>query len=209
MLSYPDLSYRRPKKPNQKQTLRLKVPPATEPVTLLEATSHLRVDITDDNTYIQGTLIPAAREYCEGILNRAMITQSWELSFDDWPDFPVSIPVPPLASVASITYYDVTNTGTVWPTTEYYVDTDSEPGRVDLADGKSVPNVSLRSINAVKIAFAAGYGATETSIPVKFRQAMLLLIGHWYQNREAVGTASQEIEFAVNSLLGIDRVWPI
>ena len=206
MLNYPDLSYRHPKKP--KQTLRLKTPPTTEPLTLAEATSHLRVDITDDNTYIQSTLIPAAREYCEGVLNRALITQSWELSFDDWPDFPVSIPVPPLTSVDSITYYDSANAVYILDPATYYVDIDSEPGRVTMNSGLSVPNVTLRDINAVKIAFTAGYGAAAL-VPVKVKQAMLLLIGHWYVNRESVSKVGAEIEFTVNALLGIDRVVPV
>jgi len=31
---------------------------------------------------------------------------------------------------------------------------------------------------------------------------MLLLIGHWYVNREAVGDAANEIPFAVEALAG-------
>jgi hypothetical protein len=36
---------------------------------------------------------------------------------------------------------------------------------------------------------------------------MLLLIGHWYQNREAVGEAGGEIEMGVKRLLNQYREW--
>jgi len=61
-------------------------------------------------------------------------------------------------------------------------------------------------VNPIKIRYVAGY----TTIPISIKQSMLLLIGHWYANREAVlvgqGTMSKEIEFAVKSLLSIDRM---
>ena len=48
------------------------VEPATEPITLVEAKAHLRVDFSDEDTYID-TLIVAARRYCEAYCNRVFI----------------------------------------------------------------------------------------------------------------------------------------
>jgi uncharacterized phiE125 gp8 family phage protein len=188
-----------------KQSLRLKTAPTTEPIALTEAKAQCRVDITDDDSYISTFLIPTAREYCEGVLNRALITQHWELSFDYWPVFPFDVPLPPLISVESITYYDTTNTANTWDPSNYYVDPDHEPGRIALNSGISLPTTALRLINAVKIDFTCGYG-DATTIPLKTKQAMLLLIGHWYNNRESVGKVGAETEFTVNALLGIDRM---
>ncbi len=50
------------------------------------------------------------------------------------------------------------------------------------------PNVELRALNPITVEYAAGY-TTGNACPQSIRQAMLLLIGHWYQNREAVGVA--------------------
>jgi len=179
--------------------------PTTEPVTLDEAKAHCRVDGTDEDDLIT-TLIVAARQYCEQRQNRAYLTQTLELTLDRWPRFPVNIPHPPLVSVESIKYYGTDDTEYIWSTTEYFVDADSEPGRVSLRYAKTTPTVTLRPVNGVKVRYVAG--ASEVAQTVK--QAMLLLIGHWYINRESVltGVTSKEIEFAVSALLGIDRVWP-
>ncbi len=46
-------------------------------------------------------------------------------------------------------------------------------------------------------------------VPQKVRQAMLLLIGHWYENRELylTGTMAAQLQFTVESLLWLDRVF--
>ena len=49
-----------------------------------------------------------------------------------------------------------------------------------------------------------GYGMAESSIPAPIRSAALLMIGHLYQNREAVtgyGAALQETPMGVEALL--------
>lgn len=64
--------------------LTLTAPPAVEPLALADAKTHLRVDITDDDTLITA-LITAARRYCESALKQALITQSWTLYLDSFP----------------------------------------------------------------------------------------------------------------------------
>ena len=55
----------------------------------------------------------------------------------------------------------------------------------------------------VEITFTAGYGGTAAAVPAAIRQAMLLLIGQWYDNREAVtvGAAGSPMPMAVDALL--------
>lgn len=184
--------------------------PATEPITTTEAKSHLRVDGTDEDTLI-GALIVAAREFCETYQNRAYVTQTWTLTLDEFPTDGstwIDIPLPPLQSVSSIVYLDAEGTSTTWGTSNYVVDTKSTPGRVALAPDKSWPTTQAGRINAVTITFVAGYGAAS-DVPDKVKQALYLLAGHWYANREAevVGTVVGRIGFAVDALLGQDRVW--
>lgn len=175
-----------------------------EPVSLTEAKAHLRVDISTDDTLIQ-SLIVAAREYCEGFQNRTYISTSKELWLDAFPskDF-IEIPLPPLASISSVKYYDTSNVEATMSSGDYFVDTKSEPGRVCLGYGKSWPSTTLRSYNGVCITFVAGYGATAASTPQKVKQAMLLLIGDYYSTREA-GNASKGTIEAVERLLWLDR----
>jgi uncharacterized phiE125 gp8 family phage protein len=182
-------------------------------VSLAEAKQHLRVDITDDDALITA-LITAAREYCEGFQNRAYITQVWQLWLDSWPDgSEIRIPKPPLQSVASVKYYGADNTEYVLPITDYIVDNKSEPGRIVLAYEKTWPSVILRPANAVCVEFVAGYVGAD-KVPQRVKQAMYLIIGHLYENREAVRVAMQRgetlpVPFGVDALLWQDRVVPV
>jgi uncharacterized phiE125 gp8 family phage protein len=155
-------------------------------------------------------LIQAAREYVEDYQNRALCTQTWELVLDSWPvrDY-VELPKPPLQSIVSIKYKDKAGTESTWADTNYIVDPDSFLGRVVLADGISWPTATLYPAGGIRIQFVAGYGLAA-DVPQTIRQAMLLLIGHLYENREA-GTdrALTEIPFGVKSLLDMNRVVPI
>ncbi|MCK9569858.1 head-tail connector protein [Candidatus Pacearchaeota archaeon] len=188
--------------------IKLKTAPAEEPLEMEEAKSHLRVDGTDEDAYIT-TLIIAAREYCEGFQNRAYITQTWELWLDEWPVL-FTVPLPPLQS-ATIKYYNTSDVEATVTSTDYFVDTKSEPGRIVLNYGKSWPSTTLRPANGICVTFVAGYGYSE-SVPQKVKQAMLLLIGFWYENRETAagalgGTDVKELPHAVESLLWQERVF--
>ncbi len=186
--------------------LKVITPPASEPLDLATAKVHLRVDTTDDDALIT-SLITAARQYCEQYQNRAYVTQTLELTLDEFPDMPFDLPMPPLQSVTSIKYIDKDGLETTWDPANYIVDVDSQPGRIALAYGKTLPTVTLKPVNAVKIQFVAGYGATA-AVPQTVKQAMLLLIGAWYEQREAlvVGSTVTTVPFAVEALLWQDRV---
>lgn len=182
--------------------------PKVEPISLAEAKLHLRVDITDDDTLIR-SLIVTARENVEGISRRALITQTWKYILDEFPeDDEIVLPLPPLQSVASITYKDQDGNASTFSSGDYIVNTDADPGKIVLGYGKSWPSTSLYPTGAVTVQFTAGFGDAATDVPEKYRQAMLLLIGHWYENREAIATTGavpKEIPMGVESLLWLDR----
>jgi uncharacterized phiE125 gp8 family phage protein len=191
--------------------LTLVTPPTAEPVPLDgdgSAKQHLRVDTTDEDGYISGLII-AAREYCEAYQGRAYVTQTWELSLDCWParDW-IQIPKPPLQAVESIAYRLADGTEQILDPSCYAVDPKSQPGRLALRQGCSWPSGELWPLGAITIRFVAGYGDPD-KVPQRAKQAMLLLIGHWFEHREAVltGSISKEIEFAVRALLGSERRW--
>lgn len=155
-------------------------------------------------------LITAARQDCEKFQNRAYITQTWELWLDAFPARGcIGLPLPPLASVTSIKYYDTDDTEATFSSDDYFVDTKSEPGRVCLNYGESWPSTTLRPANGVCVTFTCGYGDAGSDVPSNVKQAMLLLIAHWYENREAVitGTISSVLPVGVDRLLWKDRCW--
>jgi uncharacterized phiE125 gp8 family phage protein len=115
----------------------------------------------------------------------------------------ILVPRPPLISVSSITYVDGNGTTQTLSAAAYKVDTDSEPGRITPAYGYCWPTTRAE-INAIAITYVAGY-ATRAAVPASIKQAMLLLIGHWYENREAVGQVGGTVAMAVESLLWSQR----
>ena len=164
-------------------------------------------DSAEDNLLTM--LISAAREYCENVTGRALATQTIEYYLDKFPsdDF-FELPRPPLQSVTSIIYKDSAGASTTMTlTTQYLVDSDRTVGRIVLPYGVTWPSFTAYTVNPITVKYVCGYYASNL-IPKAIKQAMLLLIGHWYENREAVlvGTVSKTIEFAVQALLSQYRV---
>lgn len=193
--------------------IRLHTPPVAEPLGLEEVKLHCRLDETDvtEDTLL-ADLIVTAREFVEARINRALMTQTIEIVLDGWPCDGIELPRPPLQSLTSITYTDYLGTVAVVPATTYYLDDDNSPARVMLDYGQSWPSVALRSSGAIVVQFVAGYGDEPTDVPQSILQAMLLLVGHWYETREAVSDSKfvagqQEVPFAVTALLAPYRVW--
>lgn len=187
--------------------LKIITAPATEPVTLAQVKLHLGIDISDGDDNLE-SFIKSAREDCEDFQNYAYITQTWELTLDKWPEFPFKLPKPPLISVTSIKYYDFEGTETTWATTEYIVDTDSEPGRITLAYNKLIPTTILQPINGIKIRYVVGYGAAS-DVPESVKQAIKLLVGDSNENRESTSDRRIEELPPVYRLLWKNRRVPI
>lgn len=182
------------------------VAPAAEPVTLAKAKEHLRIEHTLEDILI-GSLITAAREWCEDYQQKAYITQTWTLTLDRFPAGEIAIFRPPLQS-AIINYDDVDNVNQLLDASVYVVDTSSDQGgRIALAYGQSWPS-TYTEIGSVVITFVAGYGASPEDVSGQIKAAMNLLIAHWYEHRESVseGTPMTEVPMAVTSLLGPRRV---
>lgn len=183
--------------------LTLATAPAAEPVSLTEAKLHCRVD-TDDEDDLLTMLVAAARQYVERLTGRALITQTWRLTLDCFPYGcrpVIRLPRGKTSSVTSITYVDTEGTTTTLAADQYRVNMDGEPARIEPAYGVVWPT-TRDVLEAVKVTYVAGYGAAGSAVPEALRQAMLLLVGHWYANREAVvtGTIATPLQLTVEAL---------
>lgn len=175
---------------------------ATEPVTTAEAKTHLRVDSSDDDTYID-TLVKSARLWVERTRGMGLITQTWDGSLDAFPRGAIVIPKYPLVSVTSVTYYDDDLvTSTVFSSAKYQVDTAKRPPRIVLKSGESWPGDALRLSSGVVVRFVAGYGAAS-AVPADIKHAIKLLVGQMYTQREieVTGTIVARFGFALDALL--------
>lgn len=185
--------------------LTLVTAPEVEPITLTEAKLHLRVTENNEDALISALII-AAREGAESFTRRAIITQTWDLTLDEFPE-EIETPFPKLQSVSSVTYIDTDGNSQTLNASEYTVDTKSEPGRVVEAYGKTWPS-TRDVINAVTVRFVAGYGLAS-AVPKSLVQGMLMHIGHMYANRESVniGNISSEIPMSTEYLYLPHRVY--
>ena len=184
------------------------VAPTERLLTLAEAKQHLRVEGAEDDQLIE-SLIEAAEGHldgADGILGRALVTQTWRLRLDRWPDDEILVPLPPLRSVSKVEYVDTSGNVQVWDAAQYDVDTESEPARIRPAYGYTWPAARLVP-GAVRVEFEAGYGGAA-DVPRPIRQAALVLVGHLYEHREATitGTIISEVPLAFRNLVAPYRV---
>lgn len=187
------------------RSISIETQPVLEPVSLVEAKAHLRVDSTDEDTLIS-SLIVAARQWCESYLDRAFILRKLAVKLDTFPA-EIELPFPPIATSGTTTTVTVTYTLEAGTTAtlsadSFRVDRTSTPGVVRQLYAGSWPG-HLADYNAVSVSYWAGYGSEGSDVPTAIRHAMLMLIGHWFENRSAVtaGTITKPIEYAIESLL--------
>lgn len=173
-----------------------------EPVLLeeIEERVHALPGNTDDERYTLTPMITAAREYCENLAGYAFVRQRI-IAYPDPADLAagfVNLPRPPIVEVESVMLYAGDGTST---TTDGY-ELDGEDGRLYLP----VDGAGLRRVNPVAVQYIAG----ADECPELARQAMMLLIGHWYQNRESVQTGAVtavEIEQTTKAILKQYKRW--
>lgn len=178
-------------------------PPVTEPVSLAEAKTHCRVDHADEDALLS-SLIQAARGLVEETTGRALITRTLEWRIDRWATL-LYLPYPPAISIVQISYTDAAGVTATLPPAAYSLRAGVIPAYVRL-DTAQRPAVNLARDGAIAIRYLAGYGPPE-NVPLALRHAILLLVGHWYVNREAVSNTSQsELPLAVSALLAPYRL---
>lgn len=178
------------------------VAPEAEPVTLAEAKLHCRIDNDAEDTLLS-EFIAAAREWCEVFTERAFAERTLVTRFSRFPlaGEAMLLPTAPLSSVTSITYYDASNASQTLSGGDYVVRTDTTPGSVEMADGEAWPDTFIRG-DAVTVTHKVG-SPTVADCPKRAKQAIRMIVGHWYENREStvVGVEVKEVPQAVTALL--------
>lgn len=189
----------------------------SEPVTLAEAKSHLRVVGAEDDDWIEDQLIPAARQWCEEFTGRQFVQATYDLYLDSFPSdahlvgsgrstyrgSEIRLPRPPLSSVTSITYLDGDGASQTLSSALYRVDTRGIVGSIAPVVGQVWPD-TYDTTNAVTVRFVAGY----SSVPPAIKQAVLIVVATLFEHREAVivGPNAALVPFAAKALLYPFRV---
>ena len=211
--------------------------PVIKPVTLAEAKVHLRQDFSDQDTLITA-LIDATVSTLDGwtgTLGRCLCQQQWRQDFDSFygdsregfhdrlqarhPAHAAQfrphlrLPLYPVIGIVSVTYIDLANVAQTIAAENYTLRDDEQGCYVEFIPTYVFPQHAAVSA-AVSVTYNAGYadavdGDSKTStVPEALRQAMLLRISHWFENREAVVVSESRsvgaipLPFAVDALEG-------
>lgn len=173
---------------------RIATAPTTYPVSLEEAKLHLRVT-TSEEEYRITALIKSATDQVESYLRRQLITATWDLYIDDFPDV-IYLEKSPVASVTYVKYYNSSDELTTLSTDDYVVDTYTEPGRITIACGKSWPSTYNRP-SAVNVRFISGYGAAS-DVPDTIKDGIYLTLTHLFENR---GDEGRRMPYVIKDIL--------
>lgn len=151
-------------------------PPAFEPVGLAAAKAHLRVDGGDEDAVITG-LVAAARAHVEAVTRRALAVQGWRCVLGAIPrDERVRLRPGPVGSVTAVAVFDADGVEVAVLEGGWRLDP-AEPDVVVLSRLPAAPN-------GIEIDFDTGF-ATAEAVPAPLKQAILMLVAYWFDNREA------------------------
>lgn len=191
---------------------------AAEPVSVRLAKSFCKVQDDAEDELIQH-LISAAREHVERETGLVLASSTWRIVGDAFPDRmieteeelwngwregsaaavagtyrarPLDLPLYPIVSVSSFRV-----DGAEVASDTYSTDTSSRPSRLVPASFWPAVNASAAGI---VVEVSAGY--TAGNLPASLAQAVLMLVAHWYENREAATRG----EVAEETALGLERL---
>ena len=166
--------------------------PSALAVSLAEAKAHCRIDSDVDDALVERQVRAAMRmlEVHTGI-RTVPVSLQWRQS--GWCRG-IELPGAPVRDVTAVTYLDADNAEQTLSTASWYWRRTVSGALVEYDEGVSLPALSRRA-ESVRVDFAAGYddpsasgsGDDAMTIPdERVVHAIKLLVGHWYENREAV-----------------------
>lgn len=180
-------------------------PPVGAVFTTAEARAQVRVlhDAEDD---LIDRLVAAATRQVERSTGTRLLTQTVLCRADSFTGT-MRLPVGPVQEITAINYIDENGDEQLLDASIWLGHLAGLDPRLELAPGAVWPAIQARA-DAVRIEIEAGYG-DALDVPENVGQAILLLVGHWYQNREATVTGAivAELPMGVKALLHNDRLW--
>ncbi len=174
--------------------------PAIEPVSLSEAKAWLKLDSADEDGIVTA-LVTAARSSVEAASRRLLISQTWRLVLDAWPAGGiVRVQLSPFKALLAVRSFDINGVATMSDPANFIVDKASEPARIIPVN--YVAPVTGRPFAGIELDLLLGYGPAATDVPQPLRQAMLLLIALWFENRgDGIGGAGEALPPDIHALV--------
>lgn len=192
-------------------------------LTVPEMREHIRISHDYEDRLLEG-FIDAAYDLLagpQGWLGHCCLLPESFVAYTDSFTTPVELPMRPVMS-GGLQAVDTVDADGVYATT------DSTRYRLVVGEpfsslkgymGEPLRGVTRNGLTgfdplAYRVNFVAGFGPNRDDIPAGIRQAMKLLVGHMYQNREQtfadvrISTVNREIEFGMRALAGRYRIEP-
>jgi len=162
------------------------VPPASEPVSTADAKTHLRVDVSSEDTYIAG-LVSAARSHAERYTRRSLVTSTYKAAYACWPanNDHWEVSLPPFVSFVSIIYQDQDGASqTLASLPSYLIEYDRDGMRryapdSDAAD--SVPDLEPDHPSPISLTYTAGSSVDDVDPSIV--HAIKLIVSNLYEDR--------------------------
>jgi uncharacterized phiE125 gp8 family phage protein len=162
--------------------------------TIADAKAHLRVDQNNEDGPI-GDMLAAAIDEAARYTSRAINQQTYRQQWYRWPDQPcelLELQVAPVKSVTSIKYLDASGDEQTLAGSNYTWHRTDRGATIDFIASITFPTLHETEKPAVFVDFVAGYevGASDAELlpPPAIKQAVMMTVGHFYANREAVTT---------------------
>lgn len=172
--------------------------PTLWPLTLDEAKVHLRVAHTEQDDLIQSIIESATMQF-EKDAQVNVLSTAFKLVLDEAPqevsgwNAHILIWKNPNVEVQSIKYYNADSEQVELSTDNYEVDNVSAPTRIRLTEDVTVAD----KLNAFEVNFTVGYAAAD-DVPEDIKQCIRFLLGHYYENPDAVVTGTQVNELPLS-----------
>ena len=123
-------------------------------------------------------------------------------TFPDW-DGPILLDLPPVATISSVKYTDTAGVEQTIAGADYALSLYGDSRKLSCTYGITWP-LTREIPDAVRIRYVTGY----TTLPTTGKNAMLLLIGHLYENREGVSPIkADEVPLGIRSLFDTIKIW--
>lgn len=178
------------------------ITPPTQVITTADMRLHLRLaagDTTEDPLLV--SYLAAAVAFAQHYTGRSIGSQTLELALDAFPTSAVELLRGPVTAISSIKYINTAGTQTTLSNALYTLDDYGLQAWAVQKYNTAWPDTEA-SANSVKIQYVAG------DVPDVVKSALLLMVGHLYENREASAQIDlKELPLGIKALLDTVRIW--
>jgi uncharacterized phiE125 gp8 family phage protein len=149
-----------------------------------EAKQQLRIVADSSEDVLIGMYIESARAYVESESGYVFVRRQFTERFSDWPSY-IELGRRPIITVDSVEYQDLD--GTVQSFTDYQASIDLRR----ITPITAWPTLGVGG--SVLVTYTAGFAQDQNVEEARLaRQAILMLVAHWYNQREAVTVGASQ-----------------